>query len=78
MGSNGKIKRIRTLIFSLCFSLAAGGIALAQGDASAVVVADKAQEPLTPWALAVFIWLILFLTMAFVIAIGWLTRSRRS
>lgn len=40
-------------------------------------LAEKAQEPLSPWALAVFIWLVLFLTMAFVVAVGWLTRPRR-
>ncbi len=81
MASNGRSKRVRALILSLglCLSFAAGGIVLAQGDASvAAALNSKAQEPLTPWALAVFIWLIIFLTMAFVIAIGWLTRSRRS
>jgi len=48
--------------------------ALAQEEASP---AGKLQEPLGPWATTAFVGLVLFLAMAFVVAIGWLSRSRR-
>ena len=38
---------------------------------------SQLQEPLGFWATAVFVWVILLLAMAFVIAMGWLSRSRR-
>ena len=38
---------------------------------------EKLQEPLSPWATAVFVWLVLFVVMAFIIGLAWLSRSRR-
>ena len=38
---------------------------------------DQLEQPLGFWATAVFVWVILLLAMAFVIAMGWLSRSRR-
>lgn len=39
--------------------------------------ASQAGEPLGPWATAAFVWVILVLVLAFVVAMGWLSRSRR-
>jgi len=38
---------------------------------------EKLQEPLSPWATAVFVWLVLFVVMAFMVGVAWLTRPRR-
>lgn len=38
---------------------------------------EKFQEPLSPWATAVFLWLVLFVVMAFMVGVAWLTRPRR-
>jgi len=38
---------------------------------------DQLEQPLGFWASAAFVWVILILAMAFVIAMGWLSRSRR-
>lgn len=45
--------------------------------AAAGTLWEKLQEPLSPWATAVFVWLVLFVVMAFIIGLAWLSRSRR-
>jgi hypothetical protein len=58
--------------------IAQGGWALAQEEAAEAAAAQvQPGEPLGAWATAAFIWLVLFLAMAFVVAMGWLSRSRR-
>jgi hypothetical protein len=38
---------------------------------------EQVGQPLGFWATAAFVWVILLLAMVFVIAMGWLSRSRR-
>lgn len=38
---------------------------------------DQLFQPLSPWAMAVFVWLVLFLAMAFIVAVAVLSRPRR-
>ncbi len=53
-----------------------GGLAQ-EGGTSPPAPADQLFESLSPWALAVFVWLVLFLAMAFIVAVALLSRPRR-
>lgn len=71
------MRRASYWAFVLCWVVLLVGLwagVFAQEEASA---AGKLQEPLGPWATTAFVGLVLFLAMAFVVAIGWLSRSRR-
>ena len=48
-----------------------------QPDQSGQPLSSDITQPLGPWATMAFVWIILLLAMAFVIAMGWLSRSRR-
>jgi len=62
------------LVLLVALLLVQWGGAWAQEEASPT---GKLQEPLGPWATTAFVGLVLFLAMAFVVAIGWLSRLRR-
>lgn len=58
--------------------LGSGLGALAQGESAPPPATDgQLFQPLSPWAMAVFVWLVLFLAMAFIVAVAVLSRSRR-
>lgn len=63
----------RVLPVSLLTPLAMGVLARAQADAAQAQTGDAMGQ----WATAAFVWLILILAMGFVVAMGWLSRSRR-
>lgn len=44
---------------------------------TALTLWERLQEPLSPWATAVFVWLVLFVVMAFLVGLAGLTRPRR-
>lgn len=65
-------------LFALLSSQAS--FVLAQSDTEAPATQSsqgQLQEPLGFWATAVFVWVILLMALAFVIAMAWLSRSRR-
>ena len=65
--------------FTLISSQAYGILAQTETEAPAPQPSPgPLQEALGFWATAAFVWVILFLAMAFVIAMAWLSRSRRS
>ncbi len=66
----------RQVAVVLCLLLLmVGAVGLAQEATSSP--SAQQQQTLGPWATAAFVWVILVLAMAFVIGMGWLSRSRR-
>ena len=79
---DGVSARVRMLGIGLLIVLGPASPAWAQsGDGGGAPAAgalwEKLQEPLSPWATAVFVWLVLFVVMAFMVGVAWLTRPRR-
>jgi len=69
----GRIAQVCSVLLLLMLTVAQGGFSQEEAGPSG----DWLSQPLGAWATAAFIWLVLFLAMAFVVAMGWLGRSRR-
>ena len=65
------------LLAGMLLGAAPAGWAQDGGASQTPSLWEKLQEPLSPWATAVFVWLVLFVVMAFIIGLAWLSRSRR-